>query len=156
MPASILIVDDEKHTREGLRQALEDEYDVYLASDADEAFNWMEIEEFDVILTDLRMAGKSGMSVIDKAISLPKQPICIMLTAYGSVETAVEAMKRGAFDFLTKPINLEKLEILIRRALRTRMIEAENKELHSRLTEKFSISGIVGESKALKEVIQKV
>src|SRR5690625_5578696 len=73
MPASILIVDDEKHTREGLRQALEDEYDVYLASDADEAFNWMEIEEFDVILTDLRMAGKSGMSVIDKAISLPKQ-----------------------------------------------------------------------------------
>lgn len=156
MPATILIVDDEKHTREGLRQALEDEYDVYLASDAEEAFNWMEIEEFDVILTDLRMAGKSGMSVIDQAISLPKQPICIMLTAYGNVETAVEAMKRGAFDFLTKPINLEKLEILIRRALHTRLIEAENEELHSRLTEKFNISGIVGESDALREVIEKV
>ncbi len=156
MPASVLIVDDEKHTREGLRQALEEEYDVYLASDADEAFNLMEIEDFDVILTDLRMAGKSGMRVIDKAISLPKQPICIMMTAYGNVETAVEAMKRGAFDFLTKPVNLEKLEILIRRALRTRNLEQENKELQSRLDEKFSISGIVGESSALRDVIAKV
>lgn len=156
MPASVLIVDDEKHTREGLRQALEEEYDVYLASDADEAFNLMEVEEFDVVLTDLRMAGKSGMKVIDAAIALPKRPICIMMTAYGNVETAVEAMKRGAFDFLTKPVNLEKLEILIRRALRTRSIEAENEELHSRLQEKFSFSGIVGKSPALHEVIGKV
>lgn len=156
MPASVLIVDDEKHTREGLQQVLEEEYDVYLASDADEAFNLMEVEEFDVVLTDLRMAGKSGMKVIDQAIALPKSPICIMMTAYGNVETAVEAMKRGAFDFLTKPVNVEKLELLIRRALRTRSLEVENQELHSRLDEKFRFDGIVGESKALGEVIGKV
>jgi two-component system, NtrC family, response regulator AtoC len=156
MPASVLVVDDEKHTREGLRQALEEEFDVYLASDADEAFNLMEMEEFDVVLTDLRMAGKSGMKVIDKAIALPKRPICIMMTAYGSVETAVDAMKRGATDFLTKPVNLEELEILIRRGLRNRSLEVENQELRSRLDEKFSFSGIVGKSKALNDVISKV
>jgi two-component system, NtrC family, response regulator AtoC len=156
MPVSVLVVDDEKHTREGLQQALEESYDVYLAADADEAFNLMEMEEFDVILTDLRMAGKSGMKVIDKAISLPRRPICIMMTAYGNVETAVEAMKRGASDFLTKPVNLEELELLIRRALRTRSMERENKELHARLDHKFSFSGIIGNSRALAEVIEKV
>ena len=124
MPATILIVDDEKNTREGLSLALEDDYEVYIASGAEEAFNLMEAESFDVILTDLRMAGQSGLKVIDRAISLPNRPICIMMTAYGNVETAVEAMRRGAFDFLTKPVSLEKLEILIKRALQSRSYAA--------------------------------
>jgi DNA-binding NtrC family response regulator len=81
MPATILIVDDEKHTREGLMLALEDEYDVYIASDADEAFRLMESEPFEVVLTDLRMTGKSGMKVIDRAMTLPRHPIVIMMTA---------------------------------------------------------------------------
>ncbi len=156
MPASILIVDDEKHTREGLQQALEEEYDVYVARNADEAFNLMEEEAFDVVLTDLNMAGKSGMKVIDRALSLRNRPVCVMMTAYGSVESAVEAMKRGAFDFLTKPLNLERLEILIRRALKSRNMEEENKQLHQRLDEKFSFESFVGDSKALREVIEKV
>lgn len=156
MPTTILIVDDEKHTREGLRQALEDDYDIYLAASADEAFNLLEAEHFDVVLTDLKMAGKSGLRVIDKAISLPGKPITIMMTAYGSVETAVEAMKRGAHDFLTKPVNLEKLEIIIKRALQSRNIEQENKVLHERLDKKFSFEGIAGSSNALQDVIEKV
>ncbi len=156
MPASILIVDDEKHTREGLLQALEDSFDVYLASSADEAFNLLEAEKFDIILTDLKMAGKSGLKVIDKAISLPVKPVTIMMTAYGNVETAVEAMKRGAFDFLTKPLNLEKLEILIKRALRSRDLEEENVALHKRLDRKYSFEGIIGNSKVLQDVIEKV
>ncbi len=136
--------------------ALEDDYDVYLASGADEAFNLMESETFDVILTDLRMAGKSGLKVIDRAITLPNKPICIMMTAYGNVETAVEAMRRGAFDFLTKPVNLEKLEILIKRALKSRTIEEENVVLHQRLDTKYSFDGIVGNSQGLVEVLDKV
>lgn len=156
MPATVLIVDDEKHTREGLMLALEDEYDVYLASDAEEAFRLMDTEPFEVILTDLRMAGKSGMKVIDRAMSLPRHPVVIMMTAYGNVETAVEAMKRGAFDFLTKPVNIEKLEILIRRALQSRSTEAQVEELHQRLNQKFSLTGIVGNSSALSSVIDKV
>lgn len=156
MAATILIVDDEKNTREGLGLALEDSYEVYLASGADEAFNLMEAEIFDVILTDLRMAGKSGLKVIDKAITLPNRPICIMMTAYGNVETAVEAMRRGAFDFLTKPVSLEKLEILIQRALQTRTLEVENKVLHERLNKKYSFDGIVGNSAQLADVLEKV
>jgi len=137
-------------------QALMDDYEVYPAANAEEAFNLMESEDFDVVLTDLRMAGKSGMKVIDKSISMPRQPITLMMTAYGNVETAVEAMKRGAHDFLTKPVNLEKLEILIKRALQTRRIEAENATLHKRLDRKFSFEGIVGNSSALREVIDLV
>jgi DNA-binding NtrC family response regulator len=156
MPATILIVDDEKNTREGLSLALEEEYEVYMASSADEAFNLMEAETFDLVLTDLRMVGKSGLKVIDRAISLPNQPICIMMTAYGNVETAVEAMRRGAFDFLTKPVSLEKLEILIKRALQSRRIEAENVVLHERLDKKYSFEGIVGNSPGLTEVLDKV
>ena len=113
MPATLLIVDDEKNTREGLSIALMEDYEVYTASGADEAFNLMEAETFDVILTDLRMAGKSGLKVIDHAIQLPNRPICIMMTAYGNVETAVEAMRRGAFDFLTKPVRFQHLAVVV-------------------------------------------
>ncbi len=156
MPATILIVDDEKNTREGLSLALEDDYEVYMASGAEEAFNLMEAESFDVILTDLRMAGQSGLKVIDRAITLSNRPICIMMTAYGNVETAVEAMRRGAFDFLTKPVSLEKLEILIQRALQSRTMEAENVVLHERLDKKYSFNGIVGNSPSLVDVLDKV
>jgi DNA-binding NtrC family response regulator len=156
MPATILIVDDEKHTREGLMFALEDDYDVYTAANADEAFNLLESGPFDVVLTDLRMAGKSGMKVIDKAISQSNKPITIMMTAYGSVETAVEAMKRGAYDFLTKPVNLEQLEIIIRRALRSKKAEKRVDELEQRLDTKFHFDGIVGNSGSIQRIIDQV
>lgn len=156
MGATVLIVDDEKHTREGLMLALEEDYDIYLASDADAAFELMAGEKFDIILTDLRMAGKSGMKVIDQAMQLPNRPIVIMMTAYGSVETAVEAMKRGAFDFLTKPVNIEKLEILIKRALKSRATEATVEQLQERLDAKFRWGGIIGHSTSMQEVMNKV
>ena len=79
-----------------------------------------------------------------------------MMTAYGNVETAVEAMRRGAFDFLTKPVNLEKLEILIKRALKSRTMEQENVVLHERLDKKYSFDGIVGNSAGLVDVLDKV
>jgi two-component system response regulator AtoC len=156
MPATILIVDDEKHTREGLELALEDDYDVYLAENPSEAFNLLDAEKFDVVLTDLKMAGKSGMTVIDRAIKMPYHPVCIMMTAYGTVDLAVEAMKRGAHDFLTKPVNLEKLEILIARALQTRKTQEENVALHERLDKKYSFEGIIGESGTLASVLERV
>jgi DNA-binding NtrC family response regulator len=156
MLPSVLIVDDEKHTREGLRQALEDNYDVSLAASADEAFNLLEAQPFDAVLTDLRMPGKSGLKVIDKALALPQRPAVIMMTAYGNVDTAVEAMKRGAVDFLTKPVNLERLEVLLQRALKTKTLEVEVRQLHERLDEKFSFEGVVGHSPALQDLINKV
>ena len=83
MASSILIVDDERHTREGLAQILEDHYEISIAEDAEQAFNLMESEIFDLILTDLRMPGVSGLKVIDKALALKNRPPVIMMTAYG-------------------------------------------------------------------------
>jgi|ERR1035437_8753462 len=156
MVPSVLIVDDEKHTREGLQQALAETYDVSLAANADEAFNLMDAQPFDVIVTDLRMPGKSGLKIIDKALALPNRPAVLMMTAYGNIETAVEAMKRGAVDFLTKPVNIERLEVLLQRALKTKTLEVEVKQLHERLDEKFSFEGILGNSPKLQEVIDRV
>jgi DNA-binding NtrC family response regulator len=142
---SVLIVDDEKHTRDGLSAVLADSYDVFAASNADEAISMLDAEPFDAVITDLRMAGKSGMSVIDKTISMPEKPVCIMLTAYGSMEIAVEAMKRGATDFLPKPVDVDKLETILEQALEKRdqkkkISESENKknietEVQSRMSE---------------------
>jgi len=153
MKNQILIVDDEKNTREGLAATLEDQYEVSLASNADEAFRLMDAENFDVVVTDLRMAGQSGLSVIDKALALPQKPVCIMMTAYGNVETAVEAMRRGAYDFLTKPLNLEKLELVIQRGLKARETEKENRAMRVRLDKKFSFQGLIGQSKALQHCV---
>jgi two-component system response regulator AtoC len=156
MVPSVLIVDDEKHTREGLQQVLADTYDVSIAASADEAFNLLDAQPFDVVLTDLRMPGKSGLKVIDKALALPQRPAVLMMTAYGNIDTAVEAMKRGAVDFLTKPVNIERLEVLIQRALKTKTLEIEVQQLHERLDEKFSFSGIVGQSANLLNVLDRV
>ncbi|HZJ39291.1 MAG TPA: response regulator, partial [Chthoniobacterales bacterium] len=95
---TILIVDDEKHTRDGLRRLLEDEYDTYVAEDIRGAMDVLEREQIDLLITDLRLGGYDGMVLIERALKLPHPPICIMMTAYGSVDTAVEAMKRGAYD----------------------------------------------------------
>jgi two-component system, NtrC family, response regulator AtoC len=155
MVPSVLIVDDEKHTREGLQQALAENFDVTVASNADEAFNLIDAQPFDVIVTDLRMPGKSGLKVIDRALALPHRPAVLMMTAYGNIETAVEAMKRGAVDFLTKPVNIERLEVLIQRALKTKTLEVEVQQLHERLDEKFNLNGIIGTSPKLKDVIDR-
>jgi two-component system, NtrC family, response regulator AtoC len=156
MVPSVLIVDDEKHTREGLQQALTENYDVTVAASADEAFNLLEAQAFDVVVTDLRMPGKSGLKVIDKALAATQRPAVLMMTAYGNIDTAVEAMKRGAVDFLTKPVNIERLEVLIQRALKTKTLEVEVKQLHERLDEKFSFDAIIGHSPNLQDVIDRV
>jgi two-component system, NtrC family, response regulator AtoC len=156
MQPTILIVDDEKHTREGLRRLLEEEYDVYVAEDIGGAMSVLEREAVDVMLTDLRLGGEDGMQLIDRALKLPQPPICIMMTAYGSVDTAVEAMKRGAYDFVTKPLNLDKVEILIARALQSRRIEQENRSLRQQIDERYGLENILGESVALREVLDTI
>jgi len=152
----ILIVDDEKHTRDGLRRLLENDYDVYVAGDIAGAMNVLEREHVDLLLTDLRLGSEDGMQLIDRALKMPQPPICIMMTAYGSVDTAVEAMKRGAYDFVTKPLNLDKVEILIARALRGRKLEQENRDLREQVDERYGLGNIIGESPALHEVLDTI
>src|SRR5437870_2287237 len=149
----ILIVDDEKHTRDGLRRLLESDYDVYVAGDIASAMNVLEREDVDLLLTDLRLGADDGMQLIDRALKTPQPPICIMMTAYGSVDTAVEAMKRGAYDFVTKPLNLDKVEMLIARALRDNKLEQENQTLRQQVDERYGLENMIGDSPALHEVI---
>src|ERR1044071_2308020 len=134
---SLLIVDDEKPSRDGLRAALEDRYDVYVAEDAASGMQLLEEESFDVLLTDFRLPGDDGMKLIRRAKSLSKPPICILMTAYGSEELAVEAMKGGADDYLAKGrLQIDELELRIGRALRGQALEQENTALHQQLDRK--------------------
>ncbi len=156
MNPSILIVDDEKHTREGLRASLEDDFEVYLAADIAGALQVLEGEHFDLVLTDLRLGGEDGMSLIDKVLALPNPPVVIMMTAYGSVDAAVEAMKRGAYDFVTKPLNIDRLEVLIHRALRSRETEKEVVELKKQVDRKYGLERLIGESAVMAEVFETI
>ena len=126
---TLLIVDDEKATRDALRMALEESFDCYLAADLEQATQVLKNEDVDLLLTDLRLGGDSGMEVLDVANSRPNPPVSLMMTAYGSVDTAVEAMRRGAWHFVTKPLNLDEVELLLKRAVRSRSLEKENKVL---------------------------
>src|SRR5213082_125289 len=153
---TILIVDDEKHTRDGLRRLLENEYDVYVAADIAGAIDVLEREQIDLLLTDLRLGNEDGMTLIDRALKMPHPPISIMMTAYGSVDIAVEAMKRGAYDFVTKPLNLDKVEMLIARSLGARKLEQENRTLRQQVDERYGLENIIGESAVLREVLDTI
>ncbi len=156
MQPSILIVDDEKHTRDGLRRLLEDHYDVYVAADISGAMDVLQRESVDLLLTDLRLGAEDGMQLIDRVLKMPHPPICVMMTAYGSVDTAVEAMKRGAYDFVTKPLNLDKVEMLIARALQNRNLEQENRSLRQEVDDRFGLENIWGDSPVLREVLDTI
>jgi len=153
MKPTLLIVDDEKTTREGLRAALEERYDVYIAEDARAAMNLLEAENFDVLLTDFRLPNEDGMKLIARAKSLTKPPICILMTAYGSEELAVNAMKQGADDYIAKGrLQIDELEMRIARALKQQNLEVENVSLRKQLDSKFGLENIIGESPVMKEI----
>jgi DNA-binding NtrC family response regulator len=157
MKPTLLIVDDEKNIREGFRDALDDRYDVYLAEDAKTAIDLLEKDHFDVLLTDFRLPGEDGMQLITRAKSLTKPPICILMTAYGSEEIAVEAMKRGADDYIAKGrLQIDELEMRITRALKQQKLEVENVSLRRQLDSRFGMETILGESAAMKEVLDLV
>src|SRR5674476_361994 len=155
MKPTLLIVDDEKPTREGLRAALEERYDVYIAENAQAAMNLLESENFDVLLTDFRLPNEDGMKLIARAKSLSKPPICILMTAYGSEELAVDAMKRGADDYIAKGrLQIDELEMRIARSLRRQNLETENVSLRQQLDSKFGLENIIGKSPVMSEIFE--
>ena len=155
--STVLIVDDEKPTREGLRAALEDRYDVYIAEDGESAVRLIEENGFDVLLTDLRMPGLGGLDLIKRAKSMNKPPICILMTAYGSEEMAVDAMRQGADDYIAKGrLQIDELEMRIARAVRSQKLETENRELRSQVDNKFGLENVIGESPGMQEIFEVV
>lgn len=161
---TLLIVDDEKATRDGLRMALEESFDCYVAADLKQAKQVLSSEDVDLLLTDLRLGADSGMEVLDAALALPHPPVALMMTAYGSVDTAVEAMRRGAWHFVTKPLNLDEVELLLKRAVRNRTLEKENVKLvaenetlkESKATASHGLNRLIGRSALMAKVAAKI
>lgn len=150
----LLIVDDEKSTRDALRIGFQDDYEVYVSANLEQAASILSSEPVDLILTDLRLGGESGMDTLSLASKLENVPAVIMMTAYGSVDTAVAAMKRGAYDFVTKPLNLDEVDLILKRALHTKKLETVNKELEIRLSPNRGLEKLLGRSEAMESVFR--
>jgi DNA-binding NtrC family response regulator len=129
---------------------------VLLAEDSQKAVQALESTPVDVMLTDLRMPGGDGIGLLRRALSLSNPPVCIMMTAYGSIENAVLAMQAGAYHYVTKPVNLDELELVIHRALNNRRVEAENVNLHEQIDQKYGLENIIGESASMRQVFETI
>jgi len=152
----LLIVDDEKSARDGLVRALKNKYRVFTAENGTSALEQLEKQQIDLLLSDVRMPGMDGITLMKKALVKHPELVCIILTAYGDVELAVEAMKQGATDFMTKPINLDTLEIVLERVLKNKKIEMENERLRVQLDTKYGLENIIGRSHAMQEVFDTI
>jgi DNA-binding NtrC family response regulator len=155
--SKILIIDDEKVIRSTLREILEYEnYEISEAQDGEEGLAKLREEEFDLVLCDVKMPKMDGIEVLNQAKTMDKSPQFIMISAHGSIETAVEATKKGAFDFIPKPPDLNRLLLTVRNALDKKNLVTETKVLKKKLSKKLDM---VGESAAImhvKQTIEKV
>src|SRR5687768_1299064 len=148
--AKILIIDDEKSIRYTLREILE--YEKYLveeAKDGEEGLELLAKNDYDVVLCDIKMPKMDGLEVLSKAMELGKETQFIMISAHGTIETAVDATKKGAFDFIQKPPDLNRLLLTVRNALDKSNLVTETKVLKKKITKTFDI---VGESAAIRKV----
>lgn len=153
MRETILLVDDEQNTREALSIALGREgYNIIPASNGGEGMKLLEKEPVDLIITDLMMPGISGMDLLDFARKHRPEVMVIMMTGYASVETAITAMKNGAFDYITKPIKLDEVKIIIHQAADKRNLLLENISLKKELKGKYTFDNIIGTSRPMQEI----
>lgn len=157
MKFTILVIDDEKNIRTGLAAALElDGYEVILAANGEEGLDVALHTDIDLVITDLRMPGVSGEEVLRRVTTeTPGIPV-IVLTGHGTVENAVEAMRSGAYDFLTKPLNLDRLSLLVKRALQNRELVLQHRDLEREIQNRKSFEHIIGKSPAMNKVFDVV
>ncbi len=150
----ILIVDDDQSLRRVLEVQLEQEgYVAASAASAQQALSMLQLQSYDLVITDLKMAGLSGIAVLKEIRSQYPETIIIILTAFGTVETAVEAMKAGAYDYLTKPVHADEMSLVVRRALEHFRLVKEIRILRASLNEKYGFDNILGRSDALLQVL---
>jgi DNA-binding NtrC family response regulator len=153
---SVLIVDDEVGTRESVKMILKNDYEVFLAKDAEEAFLQIKEHSPDVVLLDIILPDIDGLKVLEKIKESDPDMIVIMITATKTVKTAVEAMKLGAYDYVTKPFDIDELRLIISRSLSTQALEKEVKYLRKEIDKGFSIGNIIGKSKAMENIFKVV
>lgn len=152
----VLVIDDERNTREGLRRAFRHKYQILVAEDAASGLELLRRNRVDVLVTDLRMPGMDGMELTREVAAKEDAPIIVMLTAYGTLETSVQAMNVGAYDYLTKPIDLGNLEMVIDRGLESRRERRASAESRIALQGEDEFAGIVGRSPAMADVFETV
>lgn len=153
----VLVVDDERNTREGLKMALSrEDRSVHTAEDGRDALQQMRDRSFDVVVTDLRMPRIDGMELLKEVRKRSPETEVIVLTGYGTIETAVEAMREGAKGFIRKPVNIDELENEISHVLEQRQLLTENEHLRQQLKERFGLDNMVGRSPEMMRVFERI
>lgn len=150
----LLVDDDESLNRVVSYQLKQMEFDVTTATDGKAALNFFKQNSFDIVITDLQLPGMSGMDLLTSIRQLNKNVIIIIITAYGTVENAIEASKLGADDYLTKPFGKETLRFVIEKAVRLRKLQTENVQLRSELFQKYDFGNLIGKSSAMESVLK--
>jgi len=152
MQKNILIVDDDKITRQTLSMALSDDYATQTAKDGRMAIEMMAETDFDVVLSDMSMPGMNGIELLEQINQLGQRPPVIFITGQGTVETAVQAMKLGAYDYVTKPVNIDRLSLLIEKTLENKRLKEENILLKERVKENYPDLELIGSSSAIEKI----
>lgn len=157
MKKTILIVEDDKNTSESVAKALSNNYITLAASNGQIAMETLnKNEDIDLVLTDMMMPEMDGIELLERVRSLNNDIAVILITGYSSIESAVEAMRKGAYDYLTKPVDLNKLEITIKNAIENKRLKSENILLKQKFREKFDATTLVGNSARIKEIMELV
>ncbi|MCX7014372.1 MAG: sigma-54 dependent transcriptional regulator [Candidatus Sumerlaeota bacterium] len=157
MNGTLLLVDDNRESLGSLELAFaRSDYRVLAAPNGQQAKALLDEEPVDVLITDLKMPGIDGMELLTYALSLPAPPQVILLTAFGTVESAVEALRQGAFHYLTKPVNLKELRAQVEKAMDHHRLFRENERLKAELNERFGFEGVVGETPEMLDLMNKV
>ncbi|HUX93527.1 MAG TPA: sigma-54 dependent transcriptional regulator [Ignavibacteriaceae bacterium] len=151
----ILIVDDEKIVRESLFHWFEEEgYEVDTAEDGENALKKFEKIKFDLLLVDMKMPGMSGLELLSRIKSIDNDSVVILITAFASVPTAISALKNGAYDYVTKPVDPDELAHLVQKALEQKALKIENKQLKENLDEIIKPDNLIGESYQMKKIYE--
>jgi two-component system response regulator AtoC len=151
--ARILIVDDEDYMREVVRQALEcADFEVDEAADGKAALAMLRQYPYNVIVTDIRLPGITGDKILEEALSLFPETIVILMTGFGNIQSAVEAMRKGAYDYLPKPFQLDELVVRVEKGLEEQKLKSENRMLRGELQSKYHFSNLVGNSAAMQSI----
>jgi two-component system response regulator PilR (NtrC family) len=158
--ARILIVEDENSMREVLSMLLEGEgYRVTTAEDGTEGLTRVDGDIFDLIITDIKMPGASGFDILKRAQDVSPETLVIMITAFGTVESGIEAMKQGAFDYINKPFKIDEIRLIVRNAMERQQLKSEVSRLREKVKTSFEVENIIGKSAKMQQllgVIQKV
>ncbi len=153
---SVLVVDDEVGARESLKMILKSDYEVFSAKDAEEALHHIKERSPDVVLLDIILPDLDGLKVLERIKQNDPDMVVIMITATKTVKTAVEAMKLGAYDYVTKPFDIDELRLIISRSLSTKALEQEVKFRREEMDKNFDFRNIVGKSKSMKDIFKVV